>query len=286
MPAPPVSGVTMSCNRARLATALAVLLVGCDAPLPRTGEASRVLLATTTSTANSGLLDHLLPIFQRQTGIRVDAVAVGTGAALRLAERGDADLVLVHDPRAEEAFVARGSGEARIPLMRNDFVLVGPATDPASVEACGGTIEAFRRIARRGSPFVSRGDSSGTHARELSLWRLAGVLRPGAWCLEAGQGMAGCLTLADEMSAYALTDRATFLALADRLQLRPLVQGDSLLANPYSLILVDPRLRAGGNHAGARRLVEWLTSLEGRRRIADFRARGEMLFVPEGGPPG
>jgi len=276
----------MSCDRALRTSVITLLILGGCSPGSRPAESTRVLLATTTSTANSGLLDHILPAFREQTGIRVDAVAVGTGAALRLAERGDADLVLAHDPGAEAAFVAKGCGEARIPLMRNDFILVGPAPDPASVEDCGGIIEAFRRIAVRRSPFVSRGDSSGTHARELSVWREAGVNHPGAWYLDSGQGMAGCLVLADEVSAYALTDRATFVALADRLHLRLLVAGDSLLGNPYSLIVVDPGLRPGGNHAGARRLVAWLISPEGRRRIAEFRVRGEMLFVPEGGPPG
>jgi tungstate transport system substrate-binding protein len=239
-----------------------------------------VLLATTTSTANTGLLDEILPAFEAETGIRVRYVAVGTGAALRLGMNGDADAVLAHDPEAEEAFVRAGHGIARIPVMWNDFVILGPPDDPAGIASERTAAGAFRRIAARGARFVSRGDGSGTHLKELALWRHAGAVPTGRFYAEAGQGMGACLVIADESGSYILSDRATFLARGDSLRLGVLFEGDPVLTNPYSIIAVAPERRPGGNPHGARRLIEWLTSSEGQRRIAEFRANGHRLFHP------
>ena len=239
-----------------------------------------VLVATTTSTANTGLLDTLFAAFENETGIRVRYIAVGTGAALRLGMNGDADVVLAHDPDAEEAFVRAGYGTARVPLMANDFVLLGPPSDPAGAASAPTAADAFRRIAERQARFVSRGDSSGTHMKEAGLWRQAGISPSGRWYVDAGQGMGACLVLAAESRAYVLSDRATFHARGDSLQLRILHEGDPALSNPYSVIAVSPERRPGGSAVGARRLIAWLTSEDGQHRIAAFRSNGHVLFLP------
>lgn len=259
-----------------------VLLCTCAAFAWSAGEPThqRVLLATTTSAANSGLLDLLLPQFEIETGIHVDALVVGSGIALQYGESGDVDVLLTHDPEAERRFVAGGFGLARLPLMSSDFVLLGPRSDPASVAGSLNVEEAFRRVAAREATFVSRGDSSGTHMREREIWRRAGVTPAGPWYLDAGQGMATCLNLASEKSAYTLSDRGTFLALRKQMQLSILVEGDSILANPYSIIAVSPARRRGGNIEGAQRLIEWLRSPAGQQRIGALRIEGEPLFFP------
>ena len=240
-----------------------------------------IRLATTTSTENSGLLETLLPAFQARTGYRVHVIAVGTGKALRMARDGDVDVVLVHAPKAEKAFVAEGHGEKRYPVMHNDFVLVGPPTDPAGVRSATSAADAFRRIAAAQALFVSRGDDSGTHKKELSLWQAAAVEPVEPWYREAGQGMGKVLQMADEMGAYTLTDRGTWLAMKDHLRLSLLYQGDAGLFNPYHIIPVNPARHPQVNHAGAMALVKWLTGSEGQRRIAAFRKEGQQLFVPD-----
>ena len=240
-----------------------------------------IRLATTTSTENSGLLEALLPAFEKQTGYRVHVIAVGTGKALRMARDGDVDVVLVHAPKAEQAFVKEGHGEKRYPVMHNDFVLVGPPADPAGVRSATSAADAFRRIAAVGALFVSRGDDSGTHKKELSLWRAAGIQPHDAWYREAGQGMGKVLQMADEMGAYTLTDRGTWLAMKDHLRLALLYQGDAGLFNPYHIIPVNPARHPRVNHAGALALVQWLTGSEGQARIAAFRKEGQQLFVPD-----
>lgn len=244
------------------------------------GTDGRVLLATTTSTADSGLLDALLPKFEAETGFHVDFVAVGSGAALEHGKNGDVDVVLVHAPESEEAFVRAGFGLARVPVMYNDFVVVGPATDPAGVRGSVGAADAFRKIAARGASFVSRGDRSGTHVKEQAIWLLAETTPEGSWYIEAGQGMGACLLMASEKLAYTLTDRGTFLARRGILDLEILFEGGDDLENPYSIIAVQPDRRSGGNHQGALRLIEWMTSPGGQRSIADFRVNGEILFHP------
>jgi tungstate transport system substrate-binding protein len=260
--------------------------LACIAPGPVSAEAPRpVKLATTTSTANTGLLDSLLVDFKQDTGIPVEVIAVGSGVALKHGENGDVDLVLVHAPSAEEAFVAAGFGVRRIPVMWNDFVVLGPKRDPAGVSNAGPVIETFRRIAAAQAPFVSRGDKSGTHTKELDLWKAAGVVPQGTWYIEAGQGMGACLTLANDRLAYILSDRGTYLSRADKLDLAILSEGDPLLLNPYALIAINPARYPDLNHAGAARLIEWMTSPRGQALIAAYKVNGQTLFNPAAKQP-
>jgi tungstate transport system substrate-binding protein len=244
-----------------------------------------ITLASTTSTEQSGLFRHLLPIFRQETGIDVRVVAVGTGQALAIGARGDADALLVHDRAGEDNFVAEGHGVDRRDVMHNDFVLVGPAADPAGIRGLGDAGEALRRIGAVGAPFASRGDDSGTHRMELRLWRATGVGPPGAWYRELGAGMGPTLNTAAGLSAYALTDRATWASFRNRQDLELLVEGDPALFNPYGSILVNP---AKGQHikaADARVWHEWLTSERGRAAIASIRIGGEQLFFPSATAP-
>ena len=244
-------------------------------------------LATTTSTQDSGLLDVLVPRFRARTGIEVKVVAVGTGQALELARRGDADVLLVHDPAAEQRFMDDGFGADRREVMHNDFVLVGPADDPADVRGQASVAEALARIARRGSPFVSRGDESGTHQKEKTVWRQAGVEPRGDWYLSAGAGMGQVLRLASEKRAYTLSDRGTFLALRGGLDLAVLVEGDPLLVNPYHVIVVNPAKHPHVRRREAEQFADFLLSPEGQGLIADFgkdRFGQPLFFVGAGGP--
>jgi tungstate transport system substrate-binding protein len=248
-----------------------------------------VTLATTTSTQDSGLLDALVPLFRGQTGIEVQVVAVGTGQALELGRRGDADVLLVHDPAAEEKFMAEGHGSRRRPVMHNDFILVGPAADLAGVKGQKSAVAAFAQVARSGAPFVSRGDESGTHALELALWRRAKVEPRGAWYLQAGAGMGQVLRLAGEKRAYALTDRGTFLAQRRGLGLVVLCEGDPMLLNRYSVILVSPDKHPHVRREPAQRFADFLLSPEAQGVIAGFGKDrfGEPLFFPgAAGPAG
>jgi tungstate transport system substrate-binding protein len=258
-----------------LLVAACLLLASCSA------KGSRALtLATTTSTQDSGLLDVLVPMFRAQTGMDIKVVAVGTGQALQLGRRGDADVLLVHDPGAEEKFMAEGSGEERRYVMYNDFVLVGPPADPAGINGQKSIVEAFRQIAHRGSPFVSRSDESGTHAKEREIWRQAGVMPEGSWYVRAGAGMGQVLRMADQKRAYTLTDRSTYLAQRRDLDLVVLSEGDPLLLNRYSVIIVSSKKHPGVNGAAARKFVEFLLSPVVQRTIADFGADryGQPLF--------
>ncbi len=249
-----------------------------------------ITLASTTSTEQSGLFNHLLPLFTRGTGIAVRVVAVGTGQALDIARRGDADAVLVHDRAAEERFVAEGFGGPRRPVMYNDFVLAGPAADPARVAGLRDAAEALRRIAAAGAPFVSRGDRSGTHAAELRLWEAAGLdpaaAGRGRWYREVGQGMGPALNTAAAMNAYVLTDRGTWLAFRNRGELGIRVEGDGKLFNQYGVVAVNPRRHPHVKAVEAERFVEWLVSPAGQRAISDFRIEGERLFFPNADHPG
>ncbi|MBD3236484.1 MAG: tungsten ABC transporter substrate-binding protein [Candidatus Eisenbacteria bacterium] len=261
-----------------LATGLAGLTPGCGESQP--GEMGPVRLATTTSTANTGLLDTLLAEFRDDTGIEVHYVAVGTGQALKHGENGDVDAVLVHAPEAEAEFLAAGFGLERVPLMWNDFVIAGPPADRAGIASAATAAGALQRIADSGAPFVSRGDDSGTHKKELQLWRVAGITPRGEAYVEAGQGMGACLTIAAEKEAYILTDRGTHLAMRDDLDLAVLCEGDPLLINPYSIIAIDPQRHADLHHAGAARLIAWLSSPRGQAVIGAYRVGGEQLFHP------
>ena len=250
---------------------------------PAPAEEHFITLASTTSTANSGLFDHILPLFTAATGIAVRVVAVGTGAALRLGQRGDADVVLVHARDAEDAFVAAGHGALRRDVMYNDFVIVGPAADPAGLRGMSDAAAALRRIAGSGAAFISRGDDSGTHKAELRLWAAAGGApdsRGESWYREAGAGMGATLNTARAMAAYALADRGTWLSFANRGDLEVLVEGDARLFNPYGVILVNPLRHPHVKAAEARAFIAWLTGGGGQAAIASFSLNGEPLFTP------
>lgn len=243
-----------------------------------------IVVASTTSTENSGLLRHLLPAFTAETGIEVRVVAVGTGQAIRLAMNGDADVLLVHHPESERAFVAEGYGVERVPVMYNDYVLVGPADDPAGIRGLPDVVRALARIAAAQQPFASRGDRSGTHMVELELWEAAGVEPGDSWYRETGSGMGATLNVASGMDAYALADRGTWLNFGNRDRLEILVEGDHRLKNPYSAILVDrarhPHVRA----AAGQRFIDWLRSAAGQARIATYLIGGEQAFFPDAAP--
>jgi tungstate transport system substrate-binding protein len=257
-------------------------------PVAAIADAPRPLrLATTTSTENSGLLADLLPAFEKQYGAPVRVIAVGTGQALKLGERGDVDLVLVHARADEDKFVAAGYGVNRRDVMYNDFIMVGPVEDPASIRGLKHIGIAMKRIHEQGTKFVSRGDESGTHIMERRLWKEEGITSEalkGKWYLSAGQGMGAVLTMAASIGAYTLTDRGTFVAYKSKIALDILVEGDPRLANPYGIIAVNPKRHADVNAAGANALIEWITSADGQKRINGFRANGEQLFF-SGVPP-
>jgi len=242
----------------------------------------RLKLATTTSTHDSGLLDILLPPFERKPdgGIRVDVIAVGTGKALKLAENGDVDAVLVHAPKLEEAFVDAGFGVNRRGVMYNDFVVVGPSADQAGIAGTEKVADAFVTIARKEALFFSRGDLSGTHLKEREIWTIAGTEPAGHWYVEVGQGMAATLRMADEKRGYVLIDRGTYLALRETVDLRVLVEYDPPLHNPYSMIAVNPERWPHVKYGHARALIEYVTSPEAQALIGGYRKHGQLLFTP------
>lgn len=258
-----------------LAVAAALLLAAASSP-----AAERLKLATTTSTVDTGLLDALLPPFEKANGLTADVISVGTGKALALARNGDVDAVLVHARADEDRLVADGEGVNRRDVMYNDFVLLGPAKDPAGVAGKNDAAGAFAAVARAAAPFVSRGDDSGTHKKEKELWKAAGVTPSGGWYMEAGQGMGATLMMADEKGAYCLADRATAVAFGGKIALRTLCEGDKRLLNPYGVIAVSPAKHPGVNYRGAMALIAWLTSLEGQRMIGGFKMNGVVLFHP------
>jgi tungstate transport system substrate-binding protein len=275
----------------RVLLSLLVLTLSIQLPLVGTAEAADahaqatdaqpvLRLATTTSTANSGLLDHILPDFEADSGLRVHVIAVGTGKALRMGRDGDVDVVLVHAPDAETLFVDSGYGVDRRPVMHNDFILVGPAQDPAGIGGGDDAAAALVRIREADQVFVSRGDDSGTHKKELSLWRQAGVTPDYPHYRAAGQGMGKVLQMANELQGYSLTDRGTWLAYRGRLDLSILTEGDAALFNPYSVITVNPTRHPEANAKGARAFSDWLTSLDTCQLIQGFQVQGERLFTP------
>lgn len=242
-----------------------------------------VTMASTTSTEQSGLFSHLLPEFKRATGIDVKVVAVGTGQAIDMARRGDADLLFVHDPAAEEKFVADGFAAKRYPVMYNDFVLVGPKADPASARGKD-IVDAFKKLAAANAAFVSRGDKSGTHAAELSYWKAAGLeAAKGAGYRECGCGMGPALNIGSSSNAYVLTDRGTWLSFKNRGDLAVLVEGDRRLFNPYGVMAVSAARHPHVKAAEAQRFVDWVISPAGQAAIARYRIGGEPLFFPNAG---
>jgi tungstate transport system substrate-binding protein len=267
--------------------AVLMLVVWVPARIPAEAQASRapIILSTTTSTQDSGLLDVLVPLFERQTGNTVKTVAVGTGQALALGARGEADVVLVHAPALEKKYVADDKMRNRRLVMYNDFVLIGPAEDPAKIRGMTSAAEAMKAVAHAGARFVSRGDNSGTHILEKNLWKLAGVEPRSVWYIESGQGMGATLTLADDRNAYTLTDRGTYLAFQKRVRLPILVQGDKPLLNIYSVMEVNPANGPRVNAPGGKAFADFMVAPETQVVIKTFGVDkyGQALFVPVAG---
>jgi len=242
-----------------------------------------ITVASTTSTEQSGLFKHLLPIFEKKAGIQVRVVALGTGQALDMGRRGDADVVFVHARPLEEKFLAEGFGIRRYDVMYNDFVLIGPKADPAKVAGGKDAADAFRRIKSAQAPFVSRGDKSGTHFAELEIWKATGIdigKDKGTWYRDTGQGMGPALNSAAGMNAYILTDRATWLSFKNRADLTIMLEGDKRLFNPYGIILVSPAKHPSVKKVEGQAFIDWMISPEGQNAIADYKISGEQLFFP------
>jgi tungstate transport system substrate-binding protein len=257
------------------------------AAAPATAEDRSIVVASTTSTQDSGLFGYLLPLFKAKTGIDVKVIAQGTGQALDTARRGDADVVFVHAKSQEEKFLAEGFGVKRFDVMYNDFVLIGPNSDPAGIR--GKDIEtALKAIQAKAAPFVSRGDRSGTHAAELALWKLAGIdleSAKGPWYREIGQGMGAALNTASAMDAYVLSDRGTWISFRNRADLAIVVEGDKRLFNQYGVMLVNPEKHPAVKKQLGQQFIDWLISPEGQNAIAGYKINGEQLFYPNAGNP-
>ena len=254
------------------------------AAIPAVAQEKSIVVSSTTSTEQSGLFKHILPIFEKKTGIKVRVVAQGTGQALDMGRRGDADVLFVHDRVAELKFVADGFGVERREVMYNDFVVVGPAADPAKIKGSKDTVAAFKTIGAAKAPFASRGDKSGTHAAELRFWKEAGIdpaaAGKGSWYRETGSGMGPTLNTAAAMNAYALTDRGTWLSFKNRQSLVIVVEGDQKLFNQYGVMLVNPAKHPHVKKELGMAFVDWVTSPEGQAAIAGYKIGGEQLFFP------
>ncbi|UUM31831.1 substrate-binding domain-containing protein [Vibrio japonicus] len=240
---------------------------------------SQVRLATTTSTYHSGLLDYLLPEFEKDTGYKVNVIATGTGKALKMGENGDVDLVMTHAPKAEASFVEKGYGMEPRKLMYNDFVIVGPKADPAKIADSKEIADVFKKIANMNATFISRGDDSGTHKKEKGIWAQTQIEPNFGGYRSVGQGMGPTLNMANEMQGYTMTDRGTWLAYNNKLDLKVLFQGDNSLFNPYQVILINPQRYPAINHKGAKVFSDWLVNDKGQQLINDFKLNGQQLFV-------
>jgi tungstate transport system substrate-binding protein len=265
---------------------LAVTVVACAkaTPAPATEPAIKeLILSTTTSTRDSGLLDVLLPVFEKKTGYTVKVVAVGSGEALKMGEQGNADVLLVHAPSSEKTLMANGFGAERLLVMHNDFIIVGPSADPAGIKGTPVAVDAFKKIAKASAPFISRGDDSGTDKMDKSLWKTAGITPEGSWYTETGQGMGATLTVASEKQAYTLTDRATYLANKSALSLDILVEGDNALLNVYHVIVVNPEKWPKVNVVGARAFAQFMVDPETQKLIGTYGVDkfGQQLFIPD-----
>ncbi len=255
------------------------------APMVSAAEPGKLTLATTTSTADSGLLDFILPDFEAIYNVKVEVIAVGTGQALELGRNGDADVVLVHARASEDQFVEEGYGVNRQDVMYNDFIILGPEDDPAGLKGMTDAAEAFAKLAETETTFVSRGDDSGTHKKEKIIWEKAGLEPAGDWYVSAGQGMGAVLTMADEMQAYTMADRGTYLSRTlEGINLVVLVEGDPLLFNPYGVIAVNPELHETVNYDLAIAFIDWLTSVQVQYKISQFRVADKVLFIPNSVP--
>lgn len=248
-----------------------------------------IVVASTTSTQDSGLFGHILPLFKARTGIDVKVVAQGTGQALDTGRRGDADVVFVHAKPAEEKFLAEGFGVKRYPVMYNDFILIGPKSDPAGVKGTRDIVAALKALKDKNAAFISRGDKSGTHQAEVNLWKTAGIdiaQDKGPWYKEIGQGMGAALNTASASNAYVLADRATWLSFKNRGELAIAVEGDKRLFNQYGIMLVSPQKHPSVKNELGQQLIDWLVSAEGQKAIADYKINGEQLFYPNAGDAG
>ena len=267
-----------------LAASIAML-----AASPAHAQDKSIVIASTTSTQDSGLFGHILPLFKAKTGIDVKVVAQGTGQALDTGKRGDADVLFVHAKAEEEKFIAGGFGVKRLPVMYNDFVLIGPKTDPAAIKGMADVTQAFKTIKAKAVPFISRGDRSGTHIAELDLWKAAGIdiaQERGAWYRSIGQGMGAALNTASASNAYVLADRGTWLAFKNRGELDILVAGDRLLFNQYGVMLVNPAKHPHVKKELGQAFIDWLISSDGQKAIADYKIEGQQLFFPNANIPG
>jgi tungstate transport system substrate-binding protein len=266
-----------------------ILFIYIVAVVPAGAQPRFITVASTTSTEQSGLFRHILPVFEKKTGIQVRVVALGTGQALDMARRGDADVVFVHAKPAEEKFIAEGYGVKRLPVMYNDFVLIGPKSDPARIAGSKDVLNALRRIKSAASPFVSRGDRSGTHMAEIELWKMAGIgieKDRGPWYRDTGQGMGPALNTASSMNSYILADRGTWISFKNRGDLAILVEGDQRLFNQYGVILVNPARHAHVKKDMGQAFIDWVVSPEGQKTIAGYKIGGEQLFFPNAGQAG
>jgi len=238
-------------------------------------------MSTTTSTADSGLLDVLNPVFEKKQQVRLDVIAVGSGKALKLAENGDVDVVFTHAPDAEMEFVKAGFGVDRVPVMHNDFVILGPEADKAGVKKSTTAVQAFQKMVTGAAEFISRGDDSGTEKKELELWQAAGIKPEGAWYVSAGQGMGAVLEIADEKQAYTLSDRGTFISYQKKLDLVVLFEGDPALNNPYHIMAVNPKRYSHVQYELAKKYINFVTGKEGQDLIRSFKKGGQQLFYPD-----
>jgi tungstate transport system substrate-binding protein len=276
-------------NARRIALAFAALaLTGLSTPV--LAQEKSIVVSSTTSTQDSGLFGHILPLFKAKTGIDVKVVSQGTGQALDTGRRGDADVVFVHARAQEEKFVADGFGVKRFPVMYNDFVLVGPKSDPAGIKGTKDIVAALKAIKGKAAPFISRGDKSGTHSAELNLWKLAGIDVAGAdkgpWYKEIGQGMGAALNTGSASNSYVLTDRGTWLSFKNRGDLDIVVEGDNKLFNQYGVILVNPEKHPSVKKDFGQAFINWIVSPEGQKAIADYKINGQQLFFPNASTPG
>ena len=269
------------------------LLIAAAASLAFAGSAiaqdKSIVVASTTSTQDSGLFGHILPMFKAKTGIDVKVVAQGTGQALDTARRGDADVVFVHAKPAEEKFLSEGFGVKRYPVMYNDFILIGPKSDPAGIKGSKDIVAALGAIKAKGADFISRGDKSGTHQAEINLWKVAGVdiaKDKGPWYKEIGQGMGAALNTASASNAYVLADRGTWLSFKNRGDLVIAVEGDKRLFNQYGVMLVNPEKHPNVKKDVGQQFIDWLVSSEGQKAIADYKINGEQLFYPNASDSG
>ena len=271
----------------RILFILAALVLTIYGSVARADDDKSIIVQSTTSTQNSGLFDHILPMFKEQTGITVRVVAVGTGQALKNGRNGDGDVLLVHAKSAEEKFIAQGFGIKRFDVMYNDFVIIGPDNDPAGLADTSDITDALKKLEKTRSAFVSRGDDSGTHKKEQLLWKTAGIdisAHSGNWYRETGSGMGATLNVAAGMGAYVMSDRATWLAFKNKSNLKVLSQGDPMLFNQYGVMLVNPKKHRHVKAKSGRAFINWLTSPKGQSAIASYKLNGKQLFFPNAKP--